>query len=88
MIVVIIALMFFDIRGSNGAAYDNNADDGADNEDNSKGFWTDRGFVIVSKDEDDQNYDDEHSGDIIWQINSASWLTKVTVVVLSQQPLS
>ena len=88
MIVVIIALMFFDIRGSNGAAYDNNADDGADNEDNSKGFWTDRGFVIVSKDEDDQNYDDEHSGDIIWQINSASWLTKVTVIVLSQQPLS
>ena len=36
--------MFFDIRGSNGAAYDNNADDGADNEDNSKGFWTDRGL--------------------------------------------
>ena len=88
MIVVIIALMFFDIRGSNGAAADNNADDRADNEDNSKGFSTDRGFVIVSRDKDDQNFDDEHSDVIIWQIKSASWLTKVTVAVLSQRPLS
>ena len=88
MIVAIITLMFLEIRVDNIGGADNNADDGADNEDNCKGVWTDRDFVIVSKDEDDQNYDDEHSGDIIWQINSASWLTKVTAVVLSQQPLS
>lgn len=66
MIVVVIALMFLDVRGGNISGADNDADYGADNSENdSKGFWTDRGFVIAGKDEDDDKYDDEHSGDVI-----------------------
>ena len=68
MIVVVIALMFLDVRGGNISGADNDAGYGADNNENdSKGFWTDRGFVIAGKDEDDDKYDDEHSGDVIWQ---------------------